>query len=242
MMGKCGIMIVDNFLINERLLKTEAIILDNVLNHVNMLSDTKAQYLKEIDNYNMDAERHLCLYTSYKDELIAIGYEGEQLVWFSRTDTNDLLSSRRIFECMKQSKFYRYAALSEVLAYEKLFVSDLEHMGYTRLDNIQSAKPVFSGCIVGNRFEQNMTGTDFAAVMISLPNEMKKLITKIGSDDEIIVELEKDYQIAAFFYNSGKDKSKIEQIRNKWTKAECLKYSNRASIRSRYYDICYKMV
>lgn len=222
-------------------MREAVIVLDKVLNLVNMLRDGKAQYLKEIDNYEVGVERHLCLYTSYKDELVAIGYEGERLVWFSRTNTSDLLLSRRIFECMKQSKFYRYATLSEVLAYENLFVSDLEHMGYTRLDKIQSDKSVFSGCIVENNFEQKLTGIDFAAVIASLPKKMKKLISKIGSDDEIITELEKDYQIAAFFHNSGKDKSKIEQIRNKWAKAECLKYSDRASIRSIYYDICYKM-
>lgn len=210
-----------------------------MLNLVNNVHDDKAEYLRNVDISTDNIRRYLDLYVSHNDQLIAIGYENDNLVWFSQTKTSDMLLSRRIFESMRQSCFYRRVKLDDILCSVNMTLTDLQYMCYAKLDEITTDHPVFSGCIKGN--DGNfLTGLDFANIIAVLPSRLKNSIVKIGSEDDIIAELEKDRRLLdTYVLHEGKQCKKITEITDKWRGAECLKLCDRASVRSLYHDICY---
>ena len=215
----------------------------SMLNLVNVLPDDMAEYLRDLDINLERCDRRLDLYVSHNDIVVAIGYENDSLVWFSRTMLSDTLSLRRVFESMKQSYFYRRALLSDVLLSANMTIKDLQYMCNVRIENISIDKPVFSGCIVGSCEADVMTGMDFAKAITALPEYLKASIGKIGSDDDIISKLEKDFQTLERLRFSVEDKDerreRMTEISEKWRRAECLKLSERASIRSLYHDVCF---
>lgn len=210
----------------------------SMLNLVNTMPDSKAEYLRDLiideDNHRLD------LYVSHNNELIALGYEDDNLVWFSVTTTSDMFLSRRIFESMRESRFYRRVPLADALSAANLKEKDLEYMCYIRLDNVRTDNPVFSGCIVGNGVSGKLTGVDFANILAVFPLRFRESITKIGSEDDIYTELEKDYQkITSLPIASGIESDMVSGIHEKWHKAECVKFCARASVRGLYHDVCY---
>ena len=68
----------------------------SMLNLVNTMPDSKAEYLRDliIDEDN----RRLDLYVSHNNELIALGYEDDNLVSYLLTTTSHNILSRRIIE------------------------------------------------------------------------------------------------------------------------------------------------
>lgn len=216
-----------------------------LLNIANNVRDDYAQYLRDIEGYdNSVKRRHLDVYIAHNDMLIVVGYESDNLVWVSYTRLHDLFLSRRVYDCMREGNFYRSLKLPDVLDTVGLREKDLQGMCYARLDNIELDQPVFSGCIVGEKKESVFTGVDFAAIVAVSAKRLKSMIANVGSDDDIISELEKDRQYVEALYNNGvgfddNRRKKIAEISNKWRQAECLKLSERAVIRTMYRDICY---
>ena len=93
---------------------------------------------------------------------------------------------------------------------------------------------------VGNGVSGKLTGVDFANILAVFPLRFRESITKIGSEDDIYTELEKDYQkITSLPIASGIESDMVSGIHEKWHKAECVKFCARASVRGLYHDVCY---
>lgn len=218
------------------------------LNLVNMIADSSAEYLRDIetddDTSSVDI-RHMDLYVTHNNLLVAIGYVNSNLVWFSVTSLSDLLLSRRIYDCMKQGVFYRRVALSTLLEATGMTEKSLQTMCHVRVDGIQNDKPIFSDCIVSDSSEfSEFNGSVFADIIAIMPKRLRAAISDIGSNDDIITELEKDYQQIELLYNEGVGlddirRNNIHSICEKWSLAPCLKLSERATIRTTYHKICY---
>lgn len=213
-----------------------------ILNMANIVSDDKAIKLQE-DDFNNTSERSLDLYINHNNELISIGYERDALVWFSQTNLADLFLSRRVFECVKQGCFYRSVPFGVMLESVYMNEKDLQYMCYARLDGIKTDEPTFSGCLTGSAVG-GLTGVDFAETMSVTTMRLRSFISKIGSESEILNELEKDYRYLTDVYDSGSGfdiarHMKVDAIIAKWRGAECLKLCSRATIRQLYRDVCY---
>lgn len=216
-----------------------------IFNIANTVSDNDAVYLTADENFRTDInERRLELYVSHNDILFAFGYVNDALVWLSTNELSDLFLSRRVFESIRSSVFYRRVDFSAALKAMVLTKADLQSMCYVRLDNVNADTPVFSGCITGSYTSERMSGVDFAEIIAVMPKRLRQTITNIGSEDEILTELEKDQQYLEAVYNRGVDldderRKKIQTVCEKWRGAECLKLCSRASVRMLYRNVCY---
>lgn len=216
-----------------------------VFNMANLVSDESAVYLVSDENFRTDInERHLDMYISHNDVLFAFGYVNDALVWLSTTNLSDSFLSRRVFECVRCGSFYRRVEFSTALDTMNLTRTDLQAMCYVRLDGITADEPVFTGCIVGSYTSGRMSGIDFADIIAVMPKRLRQSIVNIGTEDEILTELEKDQQCLDAIYNRGialdKDScDKIYSICDKWREAECLKFCSRASVRMLYRNVRY---
>jgi len=211
-----------------------------MLNLINHIPDSMAEYLRDVDTDEHTNERRMDLFISYNGMLITFGYCNDSLVWFSCTSLSDGFNSRRIFECMRQGVFYRRVKYEDVLAYANVTEKDIGFMYHISLDNVQTDTPLFSYDI---SLPSPPTGLDFANTMMSVFIHLTNLGKDLGSDNDILIELSKDQQYANALYNNGlgfDDKRRLQliDIYNKWQKRSFLTLSNRASIRSAYYDIC----
>lgn len=214
----------------------------SILNKANMVHDDKAEYLRDVERSGLK-HRRMDIYVSHNDMMLAIGYEDGNLVWLSNTPLSDLFLSRRVFECMKEGEFYRRVKLKDVFAVLGMTQKDLQTMCHVGLDGLENEKPVFSGCITGSGQDNRMTGTSFATIMAVLPKRLRAMIPAIGSEDEILAELEKDSQYLDELYHSDSkfdvaSKRKADDIRIKWRNADCLKLIDRAVIRTLYRKVC----
>lgn len=214
----------------------------SMLNKVNIVHDNKAEYLRDIERSGL-RHRRMDIYISHNDMMLAIGYEDGNLIWLSHTPLSDLFLSRRVFECMKEGEFYRRVKLRDVFNIVGMHERDLQTMCHVGLDNIQSEKPVFSGCITGSGSSNKLTGIEFASIIAVLPKRLRDMIPNIGSEDEILSELEKDSQCLDELYHPGSKldviaKRKVDDIRSKWLNADCLKLADRAIIRTLYRKVC----
>lgn len=237
------------------ILTTEEVIrnMDMMLNLVNKIPDDEAEYLyqKVEDTAGNDKEtvaiepttehRRLVLFVSHSRDLITFGFINDNLVWFSFTKTDDLLLTRRIFDCMKVGKFYRKVTPDKALMLTGVAQLDLYGMCRADITHLECDYPTFTGCLT-NSSENSVTGVEFANLIAVLPQRIKANINNIGTIDDILIELEKDYQILETLRDSNdtvqKKRSKALAIRNKWCNAICLNMSDRATVRSLYRDIC----
>ncbi len=215
----------------------------DMLNFINTMPDEFAEYLKDVDHMTTANHRRMDLFISHKDELLVFGYFNSNLVWFSRSNLNDTFLSRRIFECVKQGVFYRRAELEDVVNAANITAEDLYGMCGASLDGVETDTPKFSGCITNDDTMTMMHGMDFANFIAVVPKRLRALINDIGSENDILDELDTDYQTLETLYGDGTDcddekKAAIYDICDKWREAECLKLCRRASIRTQYMDVC----
>lgn len=231
-----------------------------LLNLINTISDEETERLYEtVDRKSentsdeerkpiirVEEHRRLVLFISHAHDLVAFGFSNENLVWFSYTKTDDLFLSRRVFDCMKVGAFYRKATPERALAAAGLIQRDL--YGMCRIDvlNVEKPTPVLTGCITVQPQDEKsaMTGEDFAKLIAVLPGRLETGIANIGEIDDILLELEKDYQKLECLYDD--DKIPIQEKNNKatalcerWRRAVCLNMSDRAVLRNLYRDVCY---
>ena len=216
----------------------------DMLNFINTLSDDMAEYLKDAECLTTENHRRIDLFVSHKDELFVFGYLNDDLVWFSRSSLNDTFLSRRIFECIKQSVFYRKADIEDVMREANITADDLYGMCGASLDAVETDKPVFSGCISNDNNIDVVHGMDFANFIAVVPKRLREMINDIGTENDILSALDADYQELETLYGNGVDcddtcKDTIRSICNKWRDAECLKLCRRASVRTQYIDICH---
>lgn len=228
---------------------------ESMLNLLNILPENEAEYLYNkdedrafIQQSEAEANRHMDMYVAQNGNLTAIGYLDNNLVWFSVTRINDLFFTRRVFDCMKVGSFYRRATFDKALSTASVTARDLEFMCHIGIQHMERDHPTFSGCLVSQSEQEDgnaLTGIDFAKIIAVLPMRLSSAIPQIGSEDDIITELEKDYATLESLYSSDSDPYEPSKnmtaltICNKWRSVECLKMSGRAAIRTLYHDICY---
>ena len=190
--------------------------------------------------------RRLVLFVSHSRDLISFGFIDENLVWFSLTKTDDLLLTRRIFDCMKVGKFYRKVTPDKALM--STGVAQIDLCGMCRIDitHLESDRPVFTGWLEnasGKDKKGIVTSVEFANKIAVLPERIRANIADIGSADDILTELEKDYKTLETLYDNDdtaqEKRDKALVIRSKWYDAKCLNMSDRATIRTLYRDVCY---
>ncbi len=219
----------------------------NMLNLINNVSEDDAKYLyKNSDEKIIDNHRSMDLYFAHNGVMAALGYLNGKLVWFSYTGLRDKLLSRRIFDCMKFGAFYRETSLDTALAAAGMTSSDLQKMCHAHVEHLENNQPIFTGCISSsteNR-EEAMTGVEFADSVISVPASLKAIVPLVGTDDDIIAHLEKDYQLLEALYGknegfSPQKQQQAKQISAKWQNVDCLKMADRAAIRTLYYKVRY---
>ena len=227
-------------------------ILDKMLNLVNNVAESDAEYLHKSEARDAvrsasSEHRRMDLYISQSGNLTAIGYVNGNLVWFSITKVNDLFLTRRVFDCMKVGSFYRRVSLMTILDSVSVTMKDLESMCYVNAEHIEKDHPIFSGCLVSQPEQEGkepLTGTEFAKIIAVLPLRLQSAIPNIGTEDDILTELEKDYATLESLYSKSESynpqkQQKALSICRKWRTAECLKLSERAAIRTIYHDVCY---
>lgn len=245
--------------------------MSTLLNFVNRVSDEDAIYLyNRADEDSADkskdstetsetvfssASRRLVLFISHNSYLVTFGYINDALVWFSNTPVSDTLLTRRIFDCVKVGAFYRKVEPETVLNLVGMTQRDLYGMCRTDVISLENDHPLFSGSIVSQPPQNNqpaLTGVEFANLIAVMPQRFKSMIGNIGTDDDILAELEKDYKrLVALSHAEPVDAENNSRytgnnycykealaIRDKWSKAECLKMADRAAIRTLYCDIC----
>lgn len=231
-----------------------------LLNLINTISDEETERLYEtVDNDSEKSSdetqkpsirsverRRLVLFISHAHDLVAFGFSNENLVWFSYTKTDDLFLSRRIFDCMKVSAFYRKTTPERALATAGLIQRDLLSMCRVDVLDIEKSNPVLTGCITiqPSDDKSDMTGEDFAKHIAVCPTRLESNILNIGAIDDILLELEKDYQKLGELYNNNKipdqeKNNKATALCDKWRKVVCLNMSDRAVLRNLYRDVCY---
>lgn len=219
----------------------------NMLNLINNVSEDDAMYLcKNPDEKITDNYRTMDLYFAHNDVMAALGYLNGKLVWFSYTGLRDKFLSRRVFDCMKFGTFYRETTLDTALAAAGMTLEDLQKMCYAHVEHLEQNQPVFSGCITSsteNR-EEAMTGVEFADSIIGVPASLKAIVPLVGATDDIITELEKDYQFLEALYGVNESfnpvkQQQAKQISAKWQRVDCLKMADRAAIRTLYVKVRY---
>lgn len=233
--------------------------MNTLLNYVNRVSDTDATYLYNYANREdndadafetvfLSKNRRLVLFISHNRYLVAFGFVSNALVWFSYTPVSDILLTRRVFDCMKIGAFYRKVEPEIVLNLVGMAQRDLYRMCRTDVIKLEDAHPIFSGSIVSQPPTENqppLTGVEFANLIAVMPQRFENMIASIGTDDDIIIELEKDFKrltaLSSGSVGSEDDYCYKEAmtIRDKWRKAECLNMAERATIRGLYGDICW---
>ena len=234
--------------------------MSTVLNLINTISDEETERLYEPIDDDSDKQsgesqvqpihrvehRRLVLFISHTHDLVAFGFLNENLVWFSYTKTDDLFLSRRIFDCMKVSAFYRKTTPERALAAAGLIQRDLLSMCRVDALDIEKSNPVLTGCITiqPSDDKSDMTGEDFAKLIAVCPTRLESNISNIGTIDDILLELEKDYQKLESLYDNDKISSqeknnKATALCDKWRRAVCLNMSDRATLRDLYRDVCY---
>lgn len=229
-----------------------------LLNLINTISDEDTERLYETVDKNSEKSpnetqqqpirsaehRRLVLFISHAHDLVAFGFLNENLVWFSYTKTDDMFLSRRIFDCMKVGAFYRKTTPECALASAGLIQRDLLSMCRIDVLNIEESEPVMKGCVSIQQDNGSMTGEDFAKFIAVCPTRLESNIANIGTIDDILLELEKDYQKLESLYDDDKISSqeknnKASALCAKWSKAICLNMSDRAMLRNLYRDVCY---
>ncbi|MCR5166748.1 MAG: hypothetical protein K6C13_05965 [Oscillospiraceae bacterium] len=217
--------------------------MEAMLNLANNIPEDEAVKLVEtsVEYRTMD------LYFAHNGMLVAFGYVNGDLVWFSYTSIRDTFLSRRIFDCMKFGKFYRRVTVERALATAGLVEESLLSMCHARISNIEEDYPVFTGCVevrANSENSQPMTGDDFAEIAAALPDKLRQFVSKVGSDDDIIMNLEADYQTLEELYKpdesiSDQKQQIVHDIVDKWAQVDFLKMAERAAIRSLYKDVRY---
>lgn len=243
------------------LVKERVIISMGFLNLVSRVRDEHAELLNENDsqqnNQNSVVEsvehsplsdyRRLTLYISHKNDLVTFGYVNSNLVWFSFTKTSDLLSTRRIFDTLKVGSFFRKTTINEVLPLVGMTMNDIRGMCRIDVDDVSKAHPVISGCVqvtMSDDNDKSFTGVDFAEFIDVLPNRLKSNIGNVGTFEDIMSALNKDFDTLESLYDSDSEYNDIAYkqaavICNKWRGVSCLNMSDRASLRSLYKSVCY---
>lgn len=229
----------------------------SMLNLINTLSDedTERLYTPEGDAEKFAADergdrpeerRRLAMFISHSRDLVAFGFSNENLVWFSYTKTDDLLLTRRIYDCMKVGAFYRKAAPEKALSTAGILQRDLYNMCRIDVLDVEKDKPEFTGCFITQPQDDEsiMTGEVFAKRIAVIPKRLAAGIANIGDVDDILLELEKDYQrLEALYCNdkisSQEKNNKAMTICEKWRRVSCLNMSERATLRDLYRDVCY---
>ena len=210
----------------------------SVLNLVTKIKDAETLDVFETET------RKFVLYLSYRYDAVIFGYVNDNLVFCCNTKTNDMLSIRRAYDCVKAGSFYHKTSLDTMLDYMGLVVCDLQNMCYIQIDDIISDNPRWSGCFVPNINDICMLSITFAEYIAVLPQRLKDAIKQIGSDDDILAELEADFEFLQKLYgpNEPFDFNKYQQaiaICDKWGRVGCLHMSDRATIRKLYRDVCF---
>ena len=219
-----------------------------MLNLLNELAEDKIEVLskssRDPDSLEIIERRRLDIYVSHTGEMISFGYGGDDLVWFSRTPTTDLLITRRIYDCMMVGVYYRKTTVDTIITAAGIKQEDLDAMCFVCIDQIQTGQPEFSGCLVG-KIENGgniIAGENIAKYMAVLPQRLKAAIPKIGQSDDIHAALQKDYKaLESLKLSNVPDLEKGRRAVNictKWQRLQCLKMSERASIRSLYHKVC----
>lgn len=210
----------------------------NALNLVTTISELQTRRLEDED-LSCGNERTMDLYFSHNGRLTVFGFFNSKLVWFSYTSLSDVFLSRRIFDCMKFGAFFHEADRDKALATVGLKESDIQKMCKAHVDHVQFDIPDFTGCMLLNPSEDMtvVTGEDFAEMAKIIPDMLRQSVDNVGTDDVILEELEKDYQVLEAVAESNT--SVIFRINNKWKMVECLKMSKRAAIRELYYKVIY---
>lgn len=204
---------------------------------------TKVKDVETLPSFETE-KRSLVFYLSHKQDVVILGYINEFLVFFGMTKTEDILSVRRSYDCIKSGGFFNTTSLENMLNFVNYKPCDLEDMAQVLIDDMTADTPVWAGCFIPQRKDANMSSIMFAEYMAVLPQRLKASIATIGSNDDIIAELESDYEILQNLYAEDEtynfDKyQKAIKISNKWSNVGCLHLSERASIRFLYRRILF---
>lgn len=206
-----------------------------MLNIINNIGDEHTLCLKASEDGD---KRRIDLFISYDNILTVIGYENNRLVWFSRTVATDILSSRRVFESMRWSEFYRSVSFADALASVDLTPDDLVRMWHAQLDNLETDSVLFSGRGAVQKFIQS--GIDFANFVSHLLKTLRSKLSQFGSDDDILSDIEHDLKIIDDAYRKNEHTCSDEamELTAKWLDSDFIKISARGSVREAYQEIC----
>lgn len=215
---------------------------------VNFVMSLPYDDLKQLPTSETTMRRRLSVHITGEGHLYAFGYMNDNLVLFSRTQTSDLLTVRRIFEMMKSADFAFSADIETVLEKAGIQERDLRRMCAFTVDNLEADHITFSGVITGSSV--NITGVDFAERIKSLPARLRAQIKNIGKFDAIYGELKDDYEQLEIIKDQtravavGSDEydnlvDEMQQICSKWQELTCLNMHERLSLRDLYFDVSY---
>lgn len=203
-----------------------------MLNRVNDVSADKATQLTK----PVSGNRQLELYISHDNVLVVLGYENGRCVWFSKTETTDVLSSRRIFDSLRHEHFYRVVSPSDALATVNLTFHDLSYYWHASLANIETDAAAL--CSLSVVHEPIVSGTDFAQFVLELIDNLSSRIAQIGAENDILIDLRSDCDyVRSICEKRTKVTQHTVEICKKCIRNDCIKLCKRVSVRESYYEL-----
>ena len=204
-----------------------------MLNRANDVSADKATQLTKL----VSGTRRLDLYISHNNVLIVLGYENGHCVWLSKTETTDVLSSRRIFDSLRHEHFYRYVSPSDALATVNLTFDDLSYYWQASLTDVESGSASLRSLSVTH--DPITSGSDFAQFVSELSDSFSIRIAEIGSESDILIDLRNDCEhVRAVCENHAAVTHRMIEICKKCIRNDCIKLCKRVSVREAYHELC----